>query len=105
MKNSVKKFLAVALVGGALFGATGAQAYDRGHDDDRGRNYERGYDNARGGYDRDDHYNSGYDKRVVHVYKRPPERYVERNYHSRPQYSYNEGYRSNPGRLLIGFNF
>lgn len=86
MKSSVKKFLAVALVGSALFGATGAQAHDwdRGHRHDNGR----------------------FDKKVVHVHKHKPAKHVYRNYHSRPKYVYHDHYRySNPGRLVIGFNF
>ena len=84
MKSSVKKFLAVALVGGALFGATGAQAHDRG--DNR-------FDHGR------------YDKKVVHVYKHKPQRQAYRHYDARPKYVYRDHYQQRPGRLIIGFNF
>ena len=89
MKSSVKKFLAVALVGGALFGATGAQA----------RDWDRGNDR--------DH--RGFDKKVVHVYKQQPVKHVYRHYNPRPQYVYHNRhdryYTTKPGRFIIGFNF
>ncbi len=90
MKSSVKKFLAIALVGGALFGATGASA----HDWDNGRH--KGYNNWH-----------GYDKKVVHVHKHKPVKYVYKRYESRPKYVYHDhrNYYSKPDRLIIGFNF
>ena len=104
MKTSVKKFLAAALVMGALFGAGSSQAADWDH----GNNEHRSYNQGNYGHDRDsyrDNERYHHNQELAYRHERPMVRSDYRYYGGRPQYSYYQPHFINPERFLIGFNF